>query len=91
MQQTAPTSFVRNQPVDLQHLQTLVLQLQQQVQQHDGLFKHIESLQEKIFSLEEKNKKLISENERLLNLVNSQVANLVRSVSDDTNGTSASS
>ena len=91
MQQTAPTSFVRNQPVDLQHLQTLVLQLQQQVQQHDGLFKHIESLQEKIFSLEEKNKKLISENERLLNLVNSQVANPVRSVSDDTNGTSASS
>ena len=91
MQQTAPTSFVRNQPVDLQHLQTLVLQLQQQVQQHDGLFKHNESLQEKIFSLEEKNKKLISENERLLNLVNSQVANPVRSVSDDTNGTSASS
>ena len=48
-QPVAPTSFVRNSQVDLQQLQDLVLQLQQQVQQHDGLFKHIESLQEKIF------------------------------------------
>lgn len=54
LQSHAPTSFVRNSQVDLQQLQDLVLQLQQQVQQHDGLFKHIESLQEKIFSLEEK-------------------------------------
>ena len=91
LQQPAPTSFVRSQPVDLQHLQTLVLQLQQQVQHHDGLFKHIESLQEKIFSLEEKNKTLTAENERLLSLVNSQVPAPASQASVNTVGSSASS
>ena len=54
LQLNAPTSFVRDQPVDVHQLYNLVVQLQQQVQQHDGLFKHIESLQEKIFSQEKK-------------------------------------
>ena len=91
LQSHAPTSFVRNSQVDLQQLQDLVLQLQQQVQQHDGLFKHIESLQEKIFSLEEKNKKLATENERLLKLVDNQVTVPDSQVSVASNGISASS
>ena len=75
----------------MHQLYNLVVQLQQQVQQHEGLFKHIESLQEKIFSLEEINKHQAAEIERLQQVINSQAPASDSQASANADGSSASS